>query len=208
MYVFSATMTAAPGRTREARELIPQFRDAGIAAHGIPTSAWAFVAGAPHGTYALTARIENTDQLLEGLAKLDANEAWNDLGATVGGAFAAPAETGYVNVVAQTAEEIPQPPLLSVTRALAAPGKVQAAVGGAVQVLEFVKREAGIDGVLTMSAAGPMNQISWIFGIESGAQGDSVQETLAANPAWLELTDSIGVHFESGSGERFLLARI
>lgn len=208
MHIFSATMTAAPGQNREASRVMPQLRDAAIAANGVPTSAWAVIVGAPHGTFGLSARVDGTEQMLEAFSKLDANADWNDLTERSGHIFTGPAETNYATVVAATTDDPGEPPLVSITRGIIAPGQVQAAMTGAGKVLELVTEITGLDGMLTLSSAGPMNQVSWMFGVESGAAGDAAEAALAADPAYLELVDSIGPHFSAGSGERFLIARI
>lgn len=208
MYFFNAITTAAPGRNHEATEVVQRYAEVATAAHGIPTSAWVCLTGAPYGTYGLSARIEGTEQLLEAFAKLGANEEWNTLAEQTGSVFVGPAETGYSKVIAATTDDIGRPPLVSVTRAVAAPGHLQQAVVGAVEVLEFVKAATGIDGLLTMSASGPMNQVGWLFGVESGAQGDEAEAKLAENPEWPALMDQIGPHFSDRSGERMLIARL
>jgi len=207
MHIFSATMTANPGVTGEARELTVEMRDVCTAAMGIPVSAWAAVAGCPYGTFGLSARLEGTAQLLEAFAKLEADGDWTQLVKRAKGVFHAPSETSYSSVIAATTEDIGQPSLVSITKGRLAPGHVQAGLAGAGKMLEFVKAETGVDGLLTLSAEGPMNEVSWLFGVESGAQGDAADAALASNPGFLELMDEIGPHFAAG-GEKQLIARI
>lgn len=207
MHIFSATMTPTPGRIHEARELTLGMRDVCTAAMGIPVTAWAAIAGSPYGSLALSARVDGTAQLLEVFAKLEADADWPELVGRSHGVFHEPAQTSYSTVIGATTEDIGQPPLVSVTKGRLAPGHVQAGLASAGKMLEFVKAETGIDGMLTLSSAGAMNEVTWYFGVESGDESDAADAALGANPGFFGLMDEIGQSFVAGA-EQILITRL
>ena len=207
MHIHTALLTATPGKGREAREGVLALRDAAVAAHGIPISAWAVVAGAAFGTFAVSTRLESTDQLLSASAALGESDDFKAASEAALGCFTGPADTVYNQIVATTGDALAAPPLISVTRAVFRPGHNRAAMESAAALLSYAGEKANLNGALTLSMAGQMNELNWIVGLDSGKQGDEAVATLGADPSYVELEEAAGQHVES-SGERMLLARL
>lgn len=65
MYIYSASMQALPGKARAVGEVMSQLRDTAKKATGKDAWAWRSVGAGPSGAYGLSARVENTAELLE-----------------------------------------------------------------------------------------------------------------------------------------------
>lgn len=208
MQIFTGILQARPGKEYEAAALMPQIRDVAQAAHGVETSAWAVIAGSTWGSFALSTRVDGLAQLLEVTAAVGESDDFRALAAQTGEVYAGPAQTSVATVVAATADDVGQPPIASVTRTVAAPGHTKEAVAAAVDILETAASVTGLNGMLLMSDAGKANELSWVFGTESGAQADVANATLAADPAWLDKISAASALFVAGSGERMYIARM
>jgi hypothetical protein len=208
MHIYSAQMTAAVGSQMETAGHITRTRDVASAATGLTISAWATIVGAPSGSFALSMRVDGMAQLVEATAKLAGDEAWAALADDSARLFAGPAEIGFQNVIAATTEEMASPALVAINRSQIAAGQIKAAVERSAEMLNAIKEVTGIDGMLTMSDGGTSNELAFIFGVDSAEAADAANAALAADPTWLDMMDSAGHLFTSGSSHRTYAARM
>ena len=208
MHIYSAQMTAVGGSQIEAAELVTRIRNVASTATGLTLSAWGTIVGAPYGSFAVSMRVDGMAELLESTAKLAGDEAWAALAGDSARLFAGPAEIRFQTVIAATTEQMNSTPIVSINRSQIANGQIKTAIGRSVEMLNFVKGVTGIDGMLAMSDGGPSNELAFIFGVDSAEAGDEANAALAADPTWLDMMDSAGHLFVSGSGHRTYAARM
>jgi len=206
MMIYAAMIQAAPGKAAEGAGLMTKLRDAVAAASGQEAWAWSLVAGAPIGAFMISTRVDGTAGLIDLQQKLAGDSTYQKLATSGSGVWAAPAETSLARIVGGSGEQGAPKPVITVTRATIAGGHVAEAMAWANKVLNHVTKETGMGGVLTTSAAGPMFQISFLFGSDNGGQLDEATEKLAADEAYAKLVDSGGHLFVDGSAERAVIA--
>ena len=148
------------------------------------------------------------EQFLDATAALATNEALAALADDTARLIKEPAEIGWEQVIAATATDMASPALASINRAQIAPGHIKEAVGRSSEMLNFVKEATGIDGMLTMTDAGPTNEIAFIFGVDSGAAADAANAALAANADWVDMMDAAAGMFVTGTNHRVYAARL
>jgi len=207
MYIYSAQLQAKPGKGGKAGRALTEIRDTLIRVLGQPVHAWAVVAGAPLGAFALSTRVDSLANLVDLQMRLAADEDYQDQAAKIGKLWAMPAETNLNRIVAFAGETGDPKPMTAVTRATIAPGQVRAAAAAGNDLLELVTAMSGAPGLMTMSVTGSFNDLSWIFAYESAEEADAAVDSVLGNADYMERVDGMAGLFVPGS-ERFLLAQL
>jgi hypothetical protein len=208
MYVYSATLQANPGRGGELASLVPQLRDAVSAASGNPANAWAMSSGQPIGTFGVSMRVEGNEQLLDLQQKMGASEDYQALASQFLGLLAGPAETNLVQIVGAAGDQGEPAPIVTVTQSTIVNGHLGDAMGWGMEVLEYVNNVTGMSGLFVNSAAGNFFDVSWIFSAQSGAELDSANQSIQADPGYIALIDKAGGFFVQGSAQRSTLVQM
>ncbi len=208
MYIYSATLQANPGRGGELASLVPQLRDAVAAACGTTANAWAMSSGQPIGTFGISTRVEGTEQLLGFQQKLGASEDYQALASQSAGLLTAPAETNLVQILGAAGDQGEPAPIVTLTQSTIMNGHLADAMGWGMEVLEYVNNVTGMSGLFTNSAAGNFFDVSWIFSAQSGAELDSANQSLQADPGYIALVDKAGGFFVQGSAQRSTLVQM
>jgi len=208
MYIYSALLQAKPGKGGKAGRALTELRDTLAGLLGQPVHAWAAVAGAPIGAFAVSTRVDSFANLLDLQMKMAGDEDYQELAANTGKLWAAPAETALNRIVAYSGEPSDPKPITAITRVTIAPGQVRAAVAAGHEMLEMVTALGGGNGLLTMSTAGNFNDLSWIMAYDSAADADASVEKVLSNADYLEKVDGMAGLFLAGQSERFLLAQL
>jgi hypothetical protein len=207
MYIYSAQLQAKPGKGGKAGRALTELRDTLTRVSGQAVHAWAVVAGAPIGAYAVSTRVDSLEDLVDLQMKMADDEEYQSQAAKIGKLLAMPAETSLNRVVAYAGEPGDPKPMTAVTRATIAAGQVRAAAAAGNDMLELVSSMSGAPGLLTMSVTGNFNDLSWIFAYESAAEADAAIESVLGNAEYMERVDGMAGLFHPGS-ERWLLARM
>jgi hypothetical protein len=207
MYIYSAQLQAKPGKGGKAGPMLADLRDTITGVTGLPAYAWAVVAGAPIGSFAVSTRVDSLAALIEGQMKLAADTDYQSQAAKIGKLWAAPAVTGLNRIVAFAGETGDPKPITSVNRATVAPGQVRAAAAAGTDMLEFVTSLSGAPGLMTMAVAGNYNDLSWIYAFDSAAEADAAADSVLGNADYLERSDGMAGLFLTGS-DRVLLAQL
>lgn len=208
MYIFGVQLQAKPGRGGEAGTAIAALRDAASAAIGRTGYAWTAIAGAPVGSFGLSARVEGVSDLIEIQMQLRSDDDYQKLATESGDLWAAPGQTSWNQVVAIAGEQGDPKPVTTVTTSTISAGHVGNALAWSNEVLEYVAGVTGLGGVLTTSAAGNFFDVSWIFGADSGAAADAANAALLADPGYIAMIDQAGGLFIDGSGTRVVLMQL
>lgn len=206
MYIYSASMQALPGKARAVGEVMSQLRDTAKKATRKDAWAWRSVGAGPSGAYGLSARVENTAELLEVQQLLADSPEFQKEGDALAPLLSGPAEISVNRIVASTATGEPKQ-FVTVTTATMA-GQMSSAMTWSNGVLEAVTKATGLGGVLTLPASGNIFQLGWIFGSDSPDEMDERAEKLATNEEYIYLIDQADGLIVPGSVTRWLLAQL
>lgn len=205
MLIFSAEITAKPGKGGQLAAEVAAIRDAAATATGQAWWAWAVVAGRPYGSFMLSTRFDDLAALIAGQ---QAAASHPDFQAVAGGAYgdlaSGPAVTNASDVVAMTGEPAPPKQFIGVTQAQIAGGRLSDALAWSGRVIEHVKSVTGVDGSLVTSTAGTMFRVGFIVGVDTAPELDTISEALAADATYLGMIDEAGDLFVTGSSERVI----
>lgn len=208
MFIYSAQLQAQPGKGGDLAAQLPELAAKVSAAAGTPASAWAVATGAPIGSFAISARIENTAELLAMQQGLAGSEKYQKASAKLGGLLAGPAITNMLEVVMTAGEAGEAKPLTTVTRAALHGESLSASMAWSAQLLEYAAKTTGVSGFLATTAAGPMFQVAWLTGSDDAAELDETNAKLASDATYMSMLEQGTDHVIPGSVERMLLVRM
>ena len=117
MFIQSAELTAAPGKSGELGPMVTKMRDLLSSETGKQWWSWAVLAGRPFGTQLLSTRAEGVADMVATQMKLIGSDAWAGLSSEASGVLAGPAETYLTEVIAMTGEPGEPKQFTTVTRA-------------------------------------------------------------------------------------------
>ncbi len=207
MYISAITFQARPGHGAEVGSAAVELGGLITKAGANPAMTWGVLAGAPYGSFAVSARFDTMTDYVKTVAAVQAKPAFTKLAAKMGDALQIPAETRLNKVVAASATYKPQPFTVSTAVVIAA-GQLTSAMGWSTELLEFVERVTGHGGVLTAAAAGRVGEIGFIFSAEDAEHWEALDAKLEADPGYAARMDQLDGMFEPGSDQRVLMTQI
>lgn len=208
MHIYSATLQAKPGRGGELGAQVPQLRDAVAEATGSAAYAWAMSAGAPIGTFGISTRVEGMAQLMEFQQRMAGSETYHAEAAKVADVLAAPSTTSMSQIVGTAGDQGDPAPVVTITQSTMVNGHIAEAMNWGMEIMEFVHGVTGMSGLFTSLTAGSFFDVMWIFGAETGAELDSANASLMANPDYMGMIDKAGGLFVPGSANRVTLMQM
>ncbi len=209
MYLFGAQLQARRGMGQEAVEYITSVRDMVSSISGVPFWAWAGAAGAPIGTFYLSARIDSFEQYMSVNQAVMGDADYHAKLKTGVDIVEGPAETFMSQVIGMAGELGSEPaPLVMVSAASAVPGRLMDAVNWGVDLLDYVSELTGTAGMFTMNAAGAFSEMSWIQSFDNAATIDQAMAKLVPDAGYQERMGQTGGMFVAGSGRRVVMAKL
>lgn len=209
MYLFGARVQARRGMGQEAVEYMTEVRDMISSITGVPFWAWAGAAGVPIGTYYLSARIDSIEQYMSVNQAVMGDADYHAKLKTGADIVEGPAETFMSRVVGMAGELPPEPaPLVMVSMASAAPGRLMEAVRWGVDLLDYAAELGDGSGLFTMSAVGPFSDVSWIGNYDDAASIDQAWAKVLPDAGYQERMGQVGDMFVAGSARQVLMARL
>ena len=208
MLITSAVFQARPGKSEEAAGRVLGIFQAASKATGVPFMVWGGVAGVPFGSFLGSARFDNMAHYLESGQKMSSDAEFKKATLGLDDTMAGPTETFLNEVIAVTGEVGDPKPLVLVTRATLVAANLTAGLGWSTKVAQYVTDATGVGGTVTISKAGPMFQVSWLGGVQDGAQLDEVDGKLNGDANYLAMIEAGSQYFIPGSSQRVLIARI
>ncbi len=206
VFIYSAQLIAKPGQQQPAMTQIVEARQIVEDATGRPTSAWAAVVGAPMGSFAISTAVESVAELMEGQAKLGASVEYAGLASASAEIWSAPAETRFGRVIGSTNYEFSEA-LISMTTTTIQ-GSFTSAIAFGHEVMEHVSAALGNGGLLLLSEAPDIGQLTWIFGNESPEAAAENDAKLQGDADYLALYDRATELFVPGSTQRSMAVRL
>lgn len=210
MFIQSAELTAAPGKSSELGPKVDEMRDFLSAQTDTEWLSWAVLAGRPFGTRLLTTRWDGFAAMVEGQMKFAGSADWASLSGSLTGVLAQPAETYLNEVIAVTGEPTAPKPFTTVTRASMGGTDMAATMAWSTQVLEHVTKTTGNGGILLMSTAGRMFDVGWVSGSDTAEDMDTFHQAISedADYAGMMAEATAAGLFVDGSAERMILVKM
>lgn len=210
MFIQSAELTAAPGKSLELVSTMTEMRDILSKETGKPWWSWAVLAGRPYGTHVISSRADGIADMVASQMKLRDSEAWVALAGGVGGVLAHPAETHLVEVIAMSGEPTEPKQFTTVTRATMAAKDLAQSVAWSCAIMEHSTKVTGQVGTVATSAAGGMFQVFWFGGSDTAEEADAARQAVAADAEYQGMIAQAGADglFVDGSVEAMVLVKM
>jgi len=210
MFIQSAELTPAPGKSGELGPLVTRMRDILSSETGNQWSSWGALAGRPFGTQLLSTRVDGFAGMVATQMKLIGSEAWAELSNDAGGVLAHPAETYLAEPIAVTGEAGDPRQFTTVTRATMGGNDMAATVGWSVAAMEHITKITGHGGMVATTAAGNLFQVIWMGGCDTAEELDAMTQTMNGDADYQGMIAQAGADdlFLDGSVERMVLVKM
>ena len=208
MLISSAILQARPGKSEEATTQVLGVFAAASKATGVPFAVWSAVAGLPFGSFVGSARVANMAEYLDAGQKMAADPDFRSATRALADTLAGPTQTALNEVIAVAGEVGEPKPLVIVTVARLNAASLTPGLEYSTRLATYAADATGVGVSVAISKAGPMFQVSWLSGVDTGAQVDEAEGKLNGDAGWLAMIESGAEYFIAGSTERALLARI
>ncbi len=206
MYIYSRNIVANPDRYAEAVAFALSIAKSVESVTGMSVRTYGTHFGGPVTAISWSGRLDSLDDLETMKGKLAANPSYATEVEKGRGLFVASAEDSLFNVVSATLEPAPKK-YYSLTSAVAALGKMSAAVQFGVAVQQHVSKLTGLQTAFGTSPFGPFGQVGWITAADSMAQLDASQAALSTDTTFQTMVDDAADFFIPGSGMNRLIER-
>ena len=206
MFIYSAALTAKPGKQQRASAQIIESRAVIEGATGRETSAWMAVTGQPVGTFAISVRVDSVADLIDGQQKLGASVEYAGLADTSSEVWSAPAET-YFNRVIGASGDTSTAAVISMTTARIS-GSYSDAVAFGHEVMEYITDAVGSPGLLLLSEAPDLGSITWVFGNDSADSAVEADQKLQDDTTYLGMYDRAQSLFLPGHARRSMAVKL
>lgn len=210
MYIQSAELTPAPGKSGELGPMVTQMRDILSSETGNQWWSWAALAGRPFGTQLLSTRAEGFADMVATQMNLMGSEKWAGLSSGAAGVLAQPAETYLAEVIAITGEPAEPRPFTTVTRATIGGTDMAATIAWSVGAMEHITKITGHGGTVATTAAGNLFQVYWMGGCDTAEELDAMTQTMNGDDDYQGMIAQAGADglFLDGSVERMVLVKM
>jgi hypothetical protein len=204
MHIAAVRMEARRGHVATAGQAVTDIRDTLIKSTDEPAYAWSAVLGENFGTFYLSLRADGIAHYLTKLQKLTDDTHYQKLSSEAGDHFDQVVDPRLYRIVGATGIGDPKA-FTSMTAAM-----MRAPSASAMQwcqaALELVSEISGVPGMLMVADAGFVNEVAWVFGVDSADDVDAMSAAVRENPDYLKHISGSADHFVDGSVRRALLA--
>jgi len=209
MLISASELTASPGKSGDLRSLVAEMRDVLGKESGQEWYAWAAITGRPYGTFLLSTRFDDFNDMIGSQMKVALSTEWASLTTKAAGVLAQPAPTMLSEVIAVAGEPTAPKQFTLVTRAVVDRSAMMDAIAWSTQVAEHVAKVTGVSTTVTTSAAGRMFEVTWIGGVDTPQELDAMN-AINTDAEYLNMLAAAGSNqlFEQGVSERMLLAKL
>jgi len=210
MFIQSAELTAAPGKSGALGELTTKMRDLLSDETGKQWWSWAVLAGRPFGTQIISTRADGFADMVATQMKLMGSEAWAGLSSEAGGVLAHPANTYLGEIIAVMGEAAEPKQMTTVTRATIAGKDLGATIAWSCAAMERGTKVTGQNGMVATAAAGDMFQVYWFGGSDSAEELDTARKAMNDDAEYQGMIAQAGADglFVEGSVEEMVLVKM
>jgi hypothetical protein len=210
MFIQSAELTAAPGKSGQLGPMVTKMRDLLSSETGKPWWSWAVLAGRPFGTQILSTRADGFTDMVATQMKLVGSEAWAALSPEAVGILAHPANTYLGEVIAITGEPAEPKQMTTVTRATISGKDLAASIAWSCAAMEQATKVTGQMGTVATAAAGNMFQVYWFAGSDTPEELDAARLAMNGDAEYQGMIAQAGADglFVDGSVEEMVLFKM
>lgn len=210
MFIQSAELTAAPGKSGALGELTTKMREVLSAETGKQWWSWAVLAGRPFGTQIISTRADGFADMVATQMNLIGSEAWATLSPEAGGILAHPANTYLGEVIAVMGEASEPKQMTTVTRATIAGKDLPASIAWSCAAMERATTVTGQSGMVATAAAGEMFQVYWFGGSDSAEELDTARKAMSDDAEYQGMIAQAGADglFVEGTVEEMVLFKM
>ena len=210
MFIQSAELTAAPGKSGELGPMVTKMRNLLSSETGKQWWSWGVLAGRPFGTQLLSTRAEGVADMVATQMKLGGSEAWAALSPEAAGVLAGPAATYLAEVIAITGEAGEPKQFATVTRATMAGRDLAASIAWSCAAMERATKVTGQGGTVATAAAGNLFQVYWFGGSDTAEEVDAARQAMNGDAEYQGMIAQAGADglFVDGSVEEMVLVRM
>lgn len=210
MFIQSAELTAAPGKSGALGPMVTKMRDLLSTETGKPWWSWAVLSGRPFGTQILSTRADGYTDMVATQMKLVGSEAWAALSPEAVGILAHPANTYLGEVIAITGEPTEPKQMTTVTRATIAGKDLAASIAWSCAAMERATKVTGQMGTVATAAAGSMFQVYWFAGSDTPEELDAARLAMNGDDEYQGMIAQAGADglFVDGSVEEMVLFKM
>ena len=209
MFIQSAELTAAPGRSGDLGPMVAKMRDILSSETGKTWWSWAVLAGRPFGTHLISTRADGFVDMVATQTKLAGSGAWASMAAGADGVLAHPAETYLAEVIAAAGDPGDPKRFATVTRATISGKDLAGSIAWSVAALEHGSKVTGHSGIVSTSAAGNMFQVVWISSCDTAEELDAGRKQLNDDAEYQGMIAKAGADglFVDGSVEEAVIVQ-
>jgi hypothetical protein len=210
MFIQSAELTAAPGKSGELGPMVTKMRDILSSETGKQWWSWAVLAGRPFGTQIISTRADGFADMVASQMKLMGSEAWASLSQGAVGILAHPAATYLGEVIAITGEPTEPKQLTTVTRATVSGKDLEQSIAWSCAAMEQATKVTGQVGTVATAAAGSMFQVYWFAGSDTAEELDAARQKMNSDAEYQGMIARAGADglFVDGSVEEMVLFKM
>jgi hypothetical protein len=205
MYIFTRTRTMNSSDPRAARDLAVQMANTASKVIGQPITAFENRFGEP-GALTWSTRVNDMAELDDLTAKLTEDPTYLKLLDQARPMFSLPTDR-LTQVLSSSVTSATVSRFYASTVAVAAPGKLGAAVAYGIRVQDHVAK-AGFTGMFGSSVFGSYGELGWLLAADSMAELDRFRAFQTTDAAFIKLADDAGPLFVPSSGVNRLVSRI
>ena len=210
MFIQSAELTPAPGRSGDLGPLVTRMREILSSETGKQWWSWAALAGRPFGTQLLSTRADGFVDMVATQTKLIGSEAWAGLASEAGGVLAHPADTYLAEVIHMTGEPTEPRQFTTVTRATIAGRDLAQSIAWSCAAMDRAAKVTGQTGTVATTAAGNMFQVYWFAGSDTAEDLDAARQAMNGDADYQGMIAQAGADglFVDGSVEEMVLVKM
>lgn len=210
MFIQSAELTAAPGKSGQLGPMVTKMRDVLSSETGKQWWSWAALAGRPFGTQLLSTRAEGYADMVASQMKLMGSAAWAELSSGASDLLHHPADTYLAEIIAVTGEPAEPKQFTTVTRATIGGTDMAKTIAWSCAAMEHITKVTGRGGTVATSAAGKFFEVFWFLGSDSAEELDATTQTINGDADYQGMIAQAGADslFVDGSVERMVLVKM
>jgi hypothetical protein len=202
MYLFTRTGRFRPGGVRDAMAFVAEVTEKVRQETGLDVNAWTATMSPELGGVVWSTFVDDLAHLEEANDKLATSDSFNDLTDKGAQMFVGPLSDMVGQVVVGDVDPSAQRPnYVTVAQAVAANGKLRAAIDGGVEIAEAAGRITGLETMFIVGSTGPYGGCAWTTGASDIGEVERGEAALMADDGWLDLIDRVGTAYQDGASQ-------
>jgi hypothetical protein len=202
MYLFTRQRRTDPGEPLKAMEWAVEATAKAKEVTGREIDAWTAVMSPQVGTVVWSLWADHLAEIEAAGDALAADAAFMKLVEKGDDYFDGPLEDGLASLVHGAPDpDAPPPNYVVVATAVAAPGRLGAAITSGIEIADLATRVSGQDTLFVVGSTGPYGQMAWLTGAPDLATVEAGEAALMADPDWIDLLERVGTDYQPNAAQ-------